>query len=129
MFNLSVLAGNPVRLTATARAGSAEVHRWRVRLLAADDLAPGATPRLSFASQIGRGDREQYIEIPAQDVDCRLEVTSSRRDGAGWSEQQSTPSTDAPGLTRLGYGALTAASEYDVLLSFQIGPGRAPERR
>ena len=124
MFSLDVLAGSPIRLTATARAGSLAVHRWRVRVIptAADQIL-SEEARISYGSQIGGDDREQHIEIPAQKVDCRFEVAASRRDGAAWREERAAAAlTDTPDLFELGFGASTRSGERDFLLSFRWGP-------
>ena len=121
MYSIDVPAGCPIRLTATSRVGSVEVHRWQVRVLTADGHQSNGA-RLSYGSQIGGVDREQRIEIPAQHVDCSLEVVSARRNGDRWDEEQSVASTDAAGAIRLGFVASEplVSDEHDVLLSFDF---------
>jgi len=122
MFSLGLLAGRPIRLTATTRAGCAAIHRWQARMLPAGvDEAPGAAAHLSYGSEIGGADRVQHIEIPAQQLDCRLEVAVYRRDGIGWLEERAAaPLADTPDLLELGFGAAQSAAEPDVLLSFRF---------
>ena len=74
MRSLDLPAGSTIRLTATARPNVAR-HRWDMLVFTAG--GPGdAHPRLTFGSEIGGDDREQRIDVPAQDKDCRVEVTS-----------------------------------------------------
>ena len=123
MFALDVLAGSPIRLTATAKAGAPAIHRWQIRLLpAAADQMLSADPSLSYGSQIGGDDREQHIEIPARRTDCRLEVGAFRHDGTAWREEPASgrPSTDTPDLLEIGFGAATTSGQHDVLLSFRF---------
>jgi hypothetical protein len=123
MYSLNVPAGCPVQLTATAGV-AVDTHRWVARVFAGDDQALGLTPRLSYGSRIGGLDREQHVEIPAQDVDCTLEVGASHRNGNRWDEDQSFVSSDTPSLLTLEFGAgrSSAAHEDDIRLSFQFTP-------
>lgn len=118
MFSLNMPIGCPVRLIATARAG-VDVHRWDVRVFAADG---GGAPQLSYGSQIGGRDRDQRIDIPARDMDCRLEVAASHWNGNGWEADRSVVSSDTPSLLELGFDApgASATHEPDILLSFEF---------
>ena len=125
MYRLDVPAGSQIRLCATAGAGD-QVRRWDVRMFAAGAPASGSTPRLSYGSQIGGADDQQRIEIPPQDVDCRLEVDASRRFDGVWEADQSQVTCDTPTLLELGFGASAASMGDDgsTLLSFQFYAAR-----
>ena len=118
MTSLNLPAGAPVRLTATARPDRG-LHRWDVEVLAAADGAP----RLAFASQIGGRDIHQTIQIPPQDVDCRLGVQSRHKTAGGWAND--TASIPDDNRDRLDVGFCEAGREgalpHDVLLSFAFG--------
>jgi hypothetical protein len=120
MHTLDMPTGSTIRLMATARALVAG-HRWEVRVLA-DGGAP-RTARLAYGSRIGGDDREQRIDIPAQDMDCRLEVRSRHAMGNGdWQDDKLTIIHDAPGRLDLGFSdpSRLTAHENDVLLSFIV---------
>lgn len=120
MHSLGLPAGSAIRLTATARA-AVGVHRWSVRVIAADSATADATPRLNYGSQIGERDREQRIDIPAQAVDCRLEVSTRHATAAdGWRDGRVTIADDTPNRLDIGFSnpASPAAHEDEVLLSF-----------
>ena len=126
MHSIDFPAATPVRLTATARA-NAGVHRWDVRLVGVDD----ATPRLAFGSRIGGLDCEQHVDIPAQPVDCRLEISAGHAAGGGWEDDQGTISDDTPGLLQIGFcdARASQAQSEDVQLSFVFGRALAGRQR
>jgi len=118
MHKLDMPAGSTIRLLATARPDLA-IHRWEVRVYPAGS---GPDPaRLAYGSRIGDGDREQRIDIPMQDVDCRLEVSArhAAQDGA-WRDDKLTIIEDAQGRLDLGFSnpSRPTAHDNDVLLSF-----------
>lgn len=120
MHKLDMPAGSTIRLTATARYEVA-THRWDVRVYVAGS---GVQPaRLAYGSRIGDADRDQRIDIPAQDVDCRLEIGArhARADG-GWGADELTVLDEAPGRLDLGFcdPSQPAAQDNDVLLSFAL---------
>ncbi len=118
MYSLTMPIACPVRLIATARAG-VDVHRWAVRVVA---VGGGDAPKLSYGSHIGGLDRDQRIDIPAQDIDCRLEVAASHWNGNGWEEDRPVVSSDTPSMLELGFDApgASATHEPDILLSFDF---------
>jgi len=113
-------AGSTIRLLATARAEAAG-HVWEVRVYAAGGGAPAV--RLAYGSRIGDGDRRQRIDIPAQDRDCSLEVSSRHAtpDGAR-GDDKLTILDDAPGRLDLGFSdpSRPTAHDNDVVLSFSL---------
>jgi hypothetical protein len=115
MHSLTLPAGASARFTATARSDGG-VHRWDVHVLSASD---GAT-RLTFGSRIGGRDLTQRIEIPVQNVDCRLEVHSRHEDPAGWRDDQTACLDDTPDALQIGFcdPARPGALPDDVLFSF-----------
>jgi len=119
MHCLDLPAGSTIRLDATARA-DVGVHRWDVRVLTADAASAGSPPRLAYGSQIGGRDREQRIQIPAQDADCRLEVRSRRAMAGGWQDDRPTVDQDTPSRLLIGFSdpASPTSHKNDVLLSF-----------
>jgi hypothetical protein len=125
MHKLDMPAGSTIRLMATARADVAD-HRWEVRVYTAGS---GAEPaRLGYGSRIGVGDRDQRIDIPAQAVDCRLEVATRHVTAGGdWGDDRLTILDDAPGRLDLGFSdpSQPTAHDNDVLLSFAL-TGRPP---
>lgn len=121
MHRLEVPAGSRIRLSASAGAAT-QVRRWDVRMFSAGEPAPSSAPRLSYGSQIGGADGEQRIEIPPQDVDCRLEADASRRVGGVWEADQSQVTCDTPNLLELGFAASAASvgDDRSTLLSFHF---------
>lgn len=120
MHNLEMAAGSAIRLTATVRPG-AGLHRWSVQVLRAGRAATAGPIRFVFASEIGGLDRHQRIEIPAQDADCRLEVTAQHAGENGhWLDDRLTVLDDTPDQLDLGFfdPERPAAHPNDVLLSF-----------
>lgn len=116
-------AGSTIRVLASARSEVAR-HIWEVRVYAAGGGAPSV--RLAYGSRIGDGDCQQRIDIPAQDMDCRLEVTSrhTTSDGA-WADDKLVILDDAPGRLDLGFSdaSWARAHDNDVVLSFSLtGP-------
>lgn len=119
MHNLDMPAGSTIRLTATARPET-DVHRWAVQVHGAG--AGATTPaRVVYGAQIGGQDREQRVDIPAQDVDCRLEVRSQHAlDDGEWRDDRLTVLDDTPSQLDIGFfnPARPGAHPNDVLLSF-----------
>lgn len=128
MHSLDLPAGSRIRLTATARPGT-DLHRWDVRLVAAGELEAGGSPRLAYGSRIGVRDLDQRIDIPPQDVGCRLEIRS-RHAGCegGWQDDRCTVQDDTPSELRIGFcdAARPGALPDDVLLSFAFVPINRP---
>lgn len=118
MHNLNLSAGAAAGFTASAR-GDKGMHRWDVRVLAASD---GAT-RLTFGSWIGGRDLDQRVEIPVQDVDCRLEVRSRHETSTGWADDGVACLDDTPDRLQIGFcdTARPGALPDDVLFSFTFG--------
>jgi len=113
-------AGSTIRLSATARSGVAG-HFWDVRVCVAG--AAGPAVRLAYGSRIGDGDRQQRIDIPAQDMDCSLQVTSRHAmPGGAWGDDKLTVLDDSPGLLDLGFSdpSSPTAHDNDVVLSFYL---------
>lgn len=115
MPELALPAGACVRLTVTGRADR-DLHRWNVSVLP----AAGGPARLSFGSWIGGRDLHQRIEIPAQDVDCRLEIQSRHQNAQGWADDRASPEDDTPDRLLIGFcnPSSPGARPDDVLLSF-----------
>lgn len=126
MHSLNLPAGSRVRLHATAGA-EVGLHRWAVRVLEAGASRDGLDARLTYGSRIGAGDCEQRIDIPAQDVDCRIEVDASHASGAGWKDDRSSIEEDTPNCLQIGFSdrALAFARTDDVLLTFTFVRGVA----
>lgn len=122
MHCLDLPAGSTLRLDATARPDVGD-HRWDVRVLTADLASAGSPPRLTYGSQIGGRDREQRIEIPAQDADCRLEVRSRHAADGGWQDDRSSVDEDTPSRLLIGFSDPSSPTSHseDVLLSFTFG--------
>ena len=124
MYHLALPAGSAIRLSASARPGLA-VHRWDIRLLAADDPgSPTTHPRLAYGSQIGGLDCDQRISIPAQDVDCRLEVWSRHAAGRDWSNDHCSVGEDTPSHLLLGFSRRVQSADAgdEIALSFAFEP-------
>lgn len=119
MHSLEIPAGSAIRLTATS-AASAGAHRWDVRLVVAGDLAAAPSVRAVFGSAIGNLDRDQRIDIPAQDVACTLQVSAHHPVAGGWTADRCTVEDDTPSELRLGFSdaARPGARRDDVVLSF-----------
>lgn len=119
MHHIDWPAGSTVRLHATARQ-DVGVHRWDIRVLDAGASGHGATARLAYGSQIGAGDCEQRVDIPAQDADCRLEVRGRHAVTNGWKDDRCSMGDDSPSCLQIGFSdrALPYARKDDVLLSF-----------
>lgn len=83
--------------------------------------AASASPRLTYGSRIGGRDREQRIDIPAQEVDCQIEVEARHATAAGgWADDKLALLNDAPGRLDLGFSdpSQPIAQADDVRLSF-----------
>lgn len=115
MRELAMPAGASVSLTATARADR-DRHRWNISVLP----AAGGPARLTFGSWIGGRDLHQRIDIPAQDVDCRLEVQSRHQSAQGWADDRASQEEDKPDRLVIGFcnPSRPGARPDDVLLSF-----------
>lgn len=126
MRSLNLPAGSPVRLHATA-GPEVGLHRWAVRVLEAGAPLDGLVPRLTYGSRIGAGDCEQRVDIPAQDVDCLIEVDASHASGAGWKEDRSSIEEDTLNCLQIGFSdrGLAFARRDDVLLTFTFVRGVA----
>src|SRR6185312_176843 len=124
MRTIDMPAGSALGLTVTARPG-AGVHRWSVGVFAAMATDADPTPRLLYGSRIGGDDRHQRIDIPAQDADCRLEVTSRHATGGGWDDDRCIVDAETPGAVRLGYCDPNepTAPQDDILLNFVFREG------
>lgn len=126
MHMLNLPAGSKIRLNATT-VPDRPTHRWNVRVLSAD-MPETSAPRLSYSSQIGGRDCEQRIEIPAQDIDCRLEVSSQRETPAGWEDDRCRTGEDTPSHLLLGFSTPASTAETDeVMLSFTFDLPRRPQ--
>lgn len=127
MHVINLPAGAAVRLTATARVDVAE-HRWDIRVLDAAAPRQGPTTRAEYGSRIGAGDREQRVDIPVQDVDCRLEVAARHIIEGEWRADRCTIEEETPSRLQLGFAnrALPYSKSDDVLLSFAFQPAVRP---
>lgn len=116
MQTLNVPAGFTVRLVATGRPDR-DLHRWNVEVTPA---AGGAT-RQRFGSWIGGRDVHQSVDIPPQEVDCRLEIQSRHLSPDGWSADLAAAEPTPNGL-RVGFHdpSCPGARPDDVLLSFAL---------
>jgi hypothetical protein len=127
MHSLDMPAGSTMRLTATARSEVA-AHRWDVRVFATG--AGAEAPRLVYGSHIGDGDRQQCIDIPAQDMDCRLELRARHATTSGdWADDKLTVIGQEPGRLELGFSdaSQAVAHENDVMLSFLLMRRSGPQ--
>jgi hypothetical protein len=115
VHRLDLPARTSARFTATAQP-SERVHRWEVRVLGARS---GET-RLTFASKIGGRDLRQAVDIPGQDVDCRVEVSSRHETAGGWIEDRPSISDDDPSRLSIGFSdqADPVGQLAEVLISF-----------
>lgn len=126
MHRLDLPAGSPIRLTATARPNVGR-HRWEVHVLASAQEAP----LLIFGSEIGGGDSEQAVDIPAQAADCRLEVWARHATARGWDDDQATITDDTPSRLQISFcdpGSAVAQLD-DVQLSFAFRTANPNDRR
>jgi len=123
MHRLDLPAGYRIRLIATARVGTG-LHQWGMRLLTCWE--DGSAPRLAFGSRIGERDLDQRIDIPPQEVDCRVEIRSRHAARDGWEDDRCTIQEDTPDELRIGFcnAARPGSHPDDVLLSFAIGAPR-----
>ena len=124
MHKLDMPAGSTVRLTATARP-DVGIHRWAVQVHGAG-VATATSARVVYGSQIGGLDCEQRIDIPAQDADCRLDVSAQHAtEGGEWQDDRLTILDDTPSRLDIGFfnPARSVAHPNDLLLSFAFtGP-------
>lgn len=126
MRRLDFPAGSTIRLTATA-SSEVGVHRWDVRIFTADGPTANPAPRLAYGSQIGGRDCEQRIDIPAQDADCRVEVSSGRHATAGWQDDRCSIHEDTPSRLLMGFSDPSSpeSRNNEVLLSFDFAASDA----
>jgi hypothetical protein len=118
MDSLDLPAGASVRLTATARPDYG-LHRWDIRVVA----ATGGASRAAGGARIGGRDVHQRLDIPPQDVDCRLEVSASHAAAGGWAADRGSRTDDTPDRLLIGFSdaARPGSRRDDVLLSFTFG--------
>lgn len=117
MRSLDLPAGVGVRLTATARPDR-DIHLWEMRVIGA------ANPLLAYRSRIGGRDVRQVIEIPAQSVDCQLELRCRHKTNLGWADDQMSAQRDGPAVLRVEFCDPTARGSRadDVVFSFAFEP-------
>ena len=74
---------------------------------------------LAFGSQIGGLDRVQHVDIPAQALSCRLEISARHKTVDGWVDDQGAILEDTPNRLEIGFrdGGSTGAQEDDLSLS------------
>lgn len=115
---LVVPAGASVQVTAVARPDWS-LHRWEIAVRP----AAGGVARLTFGSEIGGRDVHQRIDIPAQDVECRLEIESRHETAQGWKSDRAASQEDTPDQLSIGFcdASRSGARPDDVLLSFAFG--------
>lgn len=121
MHKLDMPAGLAIRLIATAQP-DAGVHRWAVQVHGAD-VETATSARIAYGSHIGGRDRDQRIDIPAQEADCRLEVSEQHATESGeWRDDRLTVLHDTPSRLDIGFFNPTrpSARDNDVLLSFSF---------
>jgi hypothetical protein len=114
-------AGSAIRLMVTARPDGG-VHRWDVRMFAAPGGKADSATRLAYGSRIGGDDRQQQIDMPAQDTDCRLEVSCRHAASGGWDDDRCVADAETPGSFKLDFcdpGA-PGARQDDVSLNFVV---------
>lgn len=114
MHTLDLPAGASVQLIATARA-DAGLHRWDITMRTHDGDMRGA-----YGSRIGDRDIHQRVDIPPQDLACRLGVTSQHATADGWADDVLSVQDDTPNALRLAFSQAgrAGAQSDDVLLSF-----------
>jgi len=112
MHSLDLPAGPSIRLTAAARP-NVGVHRWDLRITSASG------PTVAFGSQIGGLDRVQHVDIPAQSMACRVEISASHATVDGWLDDQWVVVEDTPNRLKIGFcnARSTTAQEDDVSVS------------
>jgi hypothetical protein len=117
MKYLAVPAGAAVRFTASARPGLA-VHRWDVAV----SPTGGGAPRLNLGSHIGQDDLDQRIDIPAQTVDCELEIDCCHATARGWGGDLGSIAEESEGRLVVGFcdPDRADAGVYDVVLNFIV---------
>lgn len=121
MHNLNMAAGSTISLAVTARV-DAGLHRWSVHLRPVG-AAASALPRLTYGSRVGNRDCEQRIEIPAQDVECWLEVWGKHAAAGGaWGDDRLTVIDDMPNRLEIGFSnpLRSDALPNEVVLSFAV---------
>jgi hypothetical protein len=116
MHSLGIPAGRIIWMTATSPRDES-LHRWDMRVVAVGASEPA---RLTYGSQIGGRDCDQRVCIPAQDVDCRLEVASRHPVLGGWADDTCRVREDTPSELLLGFSGPLGGAEGDVLLGFAI---------
>jgi len=121
MHNIALPGGSAVRLTITGRPATG-LHRWYVQVREAE----GDALRADYGSQIGGEDLHQRVDIPAQAMDCRIQIGSAHRNTHGWSDDHLSLRDVRAGEAKLGFCELmkTGSRLDDVLLSFVFAPPR-----
>jgi hypothetical protein len=71
---------------------------------------------LAFGSQIGGLDRMQHVDIPAQTLACRVEISAHHKTAEGWEGDRGAILEDTPNNFEIGFcdPSSTAAQEDDV---------------
>lgn len=123
MYSLELSAGSSIQLTATALV-DAGIHRWNIQVFTLADPETAASPRLAYGSEIGGGDIHQRVNIPWQDANCRLDVSSRHAAGGEWRESAQVMEEISPGQFTLGFSraAKGNGAPNDVTLTFAITP-------
>ena len=125
MHQLTLPAGSTMRFTATARP-LAGLHKWSMLVFDADEAADQIA-RLTYGSQIGDRDCDQRIDVPAQDRECRVEVSCRHAVAQAWEDDVASVDQDTPALLVIGFSdpASSAAQADDVLLSVAFPQARS----
>jgi hypothetical protein len=113
IHSLDIPAGSPVRLTAATRRNFG-VHRWDLRV-----ISPAGESMLAFGSQIGGLDRVQHVDIPAQTLACRLQISARHKTAEDWEDDRGAILEDTPNRFEIGFcdASSIAAQEDEVSLS------------
>ena len=124
MYSLALRAGAPVAYSITARPKRGQ-HRWDVRLVADDS----GEVRAAYSSLVGGDDLSQRVAVPAQAMDCHLEVGALRARADGWTDSHMSVAEKSLTEVDIGFCDLaTAGSRHDdVLMTFAFPtaePGR-----
>lgn len=117
MHSLELPAGSSIGLTASARADVA-IHRWDLRVISIANEQV-----LAFGSQIGGLEREQRVDIPAQRLDCRVEIFARHKTPTGWGDDRSVVIADTPSRLEIGFcdPGLSTGERDDISLSLAFG--------
>lgn len=125
MHHLTLPARSTMRFTATARR-LAGLHKWSMQVFDAGDVSNGSLARLTYGSQIGERDCDQRIDVPAQDRECRVEVSCRHAVDQAWEDDVGSVEQDTPTLLVIGFcdPASSTAQADDVVLSFAFPQAR-----